>query len=663
MIEPDDDQLAILASAARFNAIDGNAGAAKTTTLAMKVEDALHHGMAPEDILVLTYSPAAVLAFQQRLRWIGVERETVLRVHITTFDALCHNRLQVLQGDCPYLEHPNREVHETVLRAIQQARLRAERRELGNAFVIPGEGALLIPVLLHAFKRLKGTMAVNALGNEFVLTEASALEAGLDFTETAVLQTYEALRHGLSDEPRSFRDSLAPLFRLPDDPFYDMACALTADDPVFDHGSHPLRLGARLILVDEGHDLNRAMFTVLQHLVEVNPVEQVFVVGDRDQVVHSDGGADAGFMTSHFEAGIGRLQRMPLTTCRRFGERLAGPLGAHASKEYAVAADRHTEITVVRARTVGAVATLIEGVFNHSGQLENGRPSSLAVLLRHPGASVDLESALERRGFQVETHGFEPFLQRPEVQFLRTLVAWVTQSVDTLAQANLLAIQDAFAEFTGCRSHEATKDVRHKNLDAFRDYFLGDPGEFVRGTQDGPVLSHVDDDARAALQRFIVMFAAGIEPNDLHWRLQDVGFVHMFKHAFVYDEQVEDAVEAMTSFARTAAGFETFAGWLKGMAQREWAAKSERRGHQRVIRLYAIPAAKGLEFDHVVMPDVDAGQFDGDAQEERNLFYVGASRARLRLTMTFRDRPSSFLHAFGRESDWDEVVGASETPA
>ena len=86
MIEPDEEQLAILVSTARFNAIDGNAGAAKTTTLALKVLDALRHGMVPEDILVLTYSPAAVLAFQQRLRWIGVERETVLRVHITTFD-------------------------------------------------------------------------------------------------------------------------------------------------------------------------------------------------------------------------------------------------------------------------------------------------------------------------------------------------------------------------------------------------------------------------------------------------------------------------------------------------------------------------------------------------------------------------------------------------
>jgi len=660
-MDPDTEQLAILASQARFNAIDGNAGAAKTTTLAMKVQDELRHGMAPEDILVLTYSPAAVLAFAQRLAWIGVERQIVARLRITTFDSLCHDRLQVLQGDCRYLKYQNREVHETVQRAIQQARVQAEQRHLGDAFIIPGEGTLLIPALLRAFRRLKGTMAVQALGNEFVLTEASAIEAGFDFTEAAVLQAYESLRCGSGgDDPRLFRDSLAPLFRLPDDPFYDMACVLTADDPVFDHASHPLRLGTRLVVVDEGHDLNQAMFTVLQHLGKVNPVEQIFVVGDRDQVVHSGTGADAGFMNSHFEAGIGKLQRMPLTTCRRFGERLAGPLGEHASKAYAVAAHYHTDIAVVHARTPGAVATLIEGEFSRGGHPQDGAARSFAVLLRHPGASVDLESALERNGFHVETHGFEPFLKRPELQFLRTLVAWVTQSLDSLARADLLAIQDAFAEFTGCRAHERTKDVRHKNLAAFKDYFLGDPGEFGSSRNEGPVLSYADDDALAALRRFIAMFAAGVEPNDLHQRLQDIGFVHLFKHAYVFDEQVEDAMAAMTSFARTATGFETFASWLEGMAQREWAAKSDRRAHQRVIRLFAIPAAKGLEFDHVVMPDVDAASFDGHAQEERNLFYVGASRARLRLAMSFRDRPSSFLNAFGRESDWDEVVGAGE---
>jgi DNA helicase-2/ATP-dependent DNA helicase PcrA len=661
-MEPDTEQRAVLASTARFNAVDGNAGAAKTTTLAMKVQSAMRQGVKPEDILVLTYSQAAVQAFEQRLRWLGVERETALRMRIATFDGLCHDRLQPLQGPCGCLARPNREVHETLRRAVQRARTWAQARGLGEAFLVPGDGALLMPALLRGFRGLKGTLAVQGLGNAFVLTEASAEEAGVDFTLAAVLQAHEALRCGsLADEPRAFRDSLAPRFRLPDDPVYDMACVLGADDPLFDHASHPLKLGARLIVVDEGHDLNEAMFTVLQHLVAVNPAEQVFVVGDRDQVVHADAGADAAFMGQRFEAGIGPLHRMPLSTCRRFGERLALPLGEHASKAYAAASGCHTDIAVVRARTASAVTTLIDGEFSRGGAA--GGAESLAVLLRHPGASVELEAALDARGFQVETHGFEPFLRRPEVHFLRTLVAWATGALDTLARSDLLAIQDALAELTGCCTHERTLGVRHKKLAEFKDYFLGEPAAFGRTRGEGPVIAYADDDAQALLQRFIALFAAGVAPGELHMRLQGLGFERLFRQAFVFDEQVDDAMTAMTSFARTAAGFGDFAGWLEGMAKREWAAKPERRGRQRVVHLYAVAAAKGLEFDRVVMPDVEAGSFDGASQEERNLFYVGASRARRRLTMSFRSRPSSYLGTFGREADWDEVVGSAESAA
>jgi DNA helicase-2/ATP-dependent DNA helicase PcrA len=304
------------------------------------------------------------------------------------------------------------------------------------------------------------------------------------------------------------------------------------------------------------------------------------------------------------------------------------------------------------------VAAVIEGEIGRGREAQRAPGQSLAVLLRHPGASVDLESALESQGFHVETHGFEPFLQRPEVQFLRTLVAWVTQSIGTLARSDLVAIQDAFAEFTGCRAHETTRGVRHTSLAAFKDYFLGDPEAFARGIRNDAVISWADEDSRAALRRFVEMFAAGITPRDLHRRLQDLGFVHLFTNAFVHEEQVADAMAAMTGFAKTAGAFDSFAGWLEGMAQREWAARSARGGARRSVHLYSIPAAKGLEFDRVVMPDIDAASFDGSAPEERNLFYVGVSRARLRLALTFRDRPSSYLGTFGRAADWDEVVGS-----
>jgi DNA helicase-2/ATP-dependent DNA helicase PcrA len=49
------------------------------------------------------------------------------------------------------------------------------------------------------------------------------------------------------------------------------------------------------------------------------------------------------------------------------------------------------------------------------------------------------------------------------------------------------------------------------------------------------------------------------------------------------------------------------------------------------MRLTTIDAAKGLEFDHVIIPDVNAREFDGASGDERNLFSVAASRARYML--------------------------------
>jgi DNA helicase II / ATP-dependent DNA helicase PcrA len=58
------------------------------------------------------------------------------------------------------------------------------------------------------------------------------------------------------------------------------------------------------------------------------------------------------------------------------------------------------------------------------------------------------------------------------------------------------------------------------------------------------------------------------------------------------------------------------------------------------VKLSTIEAAMGLDFD------LNAGNFDGDSGDERNLFYVAASRAKVRLTFLHSPGiPSSFLSA------------------
>ena len=69
------------------------------------------------------------------------------------------------------------------------------------------------------------------------------------------------------------------------------------------------------------------------------------------------------------------------------------------------------------------------------------------------------------------------------------------------------------------------------------------------------------------------------------------------------------------------------------------------RGKDCVV-LSSIEAAKGLEFDHVIMPGLNKGEFaiGGNTTDNRNLLYVGMTRARQRLTLLCeRRRPSQYL--------------------
>jgi len=672
-ITPNAQQEAVLSSRERFNLVHGNAGSAKSTTLALKVIDALAQGQRPEAILALTYSEAAVAALRQRLAWLRMPAEAIRRLRIQTFDELCQQQLTALEGPTHRLAHANREVHDTVMQAIGNARLRAEQRGHLDAFAIAGEGGLLVPVLLHLFARLKGTLALAQMGNEFVLTPASAADAGADYTSLAVLQAYERLRNGdsadIADDGHGdrqvWRDSLAPRFRLADDACFDMACVLTADDPIYDAESHPLQLGIELLLVDEGHDLNRAMFTVLQALALRNPLRQLYVVGDVDQVVHSDSGADAGFMGDEFTRGIGPARTLRLDTGHRFGAALADALGRHAAKPYAVAPDKHTDIEILKVANPKALAGLIDGAFRRAAA--SGKAPSLAVLLRHPGAAVQLENALALRGYSTETYGFEPFARRAEILFLRSLVAWATDRLDSLANAPLAQVVQALSEFSGCMSDPQVKDrlrrsgpgsARFDNLGALREHVLGDVKQFpARGSERdrSAIINFADGAAMAALRRFVEGVRAGIAPRELERLLHDSGVAGLARRAFVFDEQVDDAIASMRDFARSAAEFDRLDAWLEQMAARDAdASRGKARGAQ-VLRLYSIAAAKGLEFDHVVLPDVEAGRFDAVKQEERNLFYVAASRARKKLSISFGQRPSALLAAFGRESDWSAL--------
>ena len=123
-------------------------------------------------------------------------------------------------------------------------------------------------------------------------------------------------------------------------------------------------------------------------------------------------------------------------------------------------------------------------------------------------------------------------------------------------------------------------------------------------------------------------------------------FDKLLETVFVSKAEVQEALLSIESLAEVANQYSSLNALLKALNSidiQQW--KNQTKTHRLTIS--TIEEAKGLEFSHVIILDCNAQAFDGADQEERNLFYVAATRAREFLLITFNPQtPSSYLKYF-----------------
>ena len=135
----------------------------------------------------------------------------------------------------------------------------------------------------------------------------------------------------------------------------------------------------------------------------------------------------------------------------------------------------------------------------------------------------------------------------------------------------------------------------------------------------------------------------------------------------------EELLETLTELQESARGFQTFEEWFAYMEEyrRELEQQKQLRERRDVdgVMLATMHSAKGLEYEVVILPDVNEGitpykkaVSEEEYEEERRMFYVAMTRAK------------RFLHVFsvkrlhGKEVDASRfleemAVGAMQLPA
>lgn len=616
---PTEEQRKIQTSRNRTTLVIANAGAAKTTTLALRIGEALTRGLPPEDILALTFTDEARQVLQIRLQDVGIAANTARRVNVQTMEGFAQRVLAKLEDGKPEILHSRREQQVHALAALES--VAASNPQYADSLDIRTHNTA-VSQFLDNLLRLKATMAISVDGGDD--PEYAAASAGVPLTDYLWAIEYEKLRVDVFGQvaARRFFDAS-----------YDLACRLGADPDARHQLPH-----FKLVVCDEMHDLNEASFRILEALLSIGT--SYFVgVGDKDQVIYSHLGADESFLQDRIDSSFPDCARLALTMTYRHGPHLAHAMQAFKHKPVDSSLPLRTDIreSTYAAASGACGAEVVKAVLQWK---QDKKPlDGCCILLRDAHQSIEIENALMNAGVQYRTLTMDSYLLREEILFLWGMIAIALDDFHHVASpATREAIVGALATFAqvpltpqALREAQATLSKEPSALKHFFDGQIQRVGSVAARTRIADAVAHLrglsaDTPAHEALQEVC--------------RIMDMENLARRLYIHPYDASV--VTKSVRGFITTAADsgntLRQFSEWI-GAAQ----AFAGARPGKHAVLIDCIANVKGKEFEHVILPFMDAAEFPSPLrglEEERNLFYVAATRTKSRLTLIAPEAPT-----------------------
>jgi superfamily I DNA/RNA helicase/RecB family exonuclease len=712
----DDAQRAVVSHGGGPLLVLAGPGTGKTTTLVEAVVERVRRGLAPEQVLVLTFSRKA--ADELRGRITARLGRTIAEPAAWTFHSWCHalvRRYGAVPGLPPLrlLSGPEREV-------------RIHDLLTGNA---DGDGLTSWPPSVQPSLRTRG------LAREVADLLDRARERGLDGPGLAALgeewgrPEWAAAGHFLDE----YLDVLDAAGEVDYAGLVSLATGLLGRTSVLDD----VRDRYRAVFVDEYQDTDPSQERLLR--LVAGDGRDLVVVGDPDQSIYAFRGGDVSCILEfpeRFRTVAGRpAPQLSLAVSRRFDETVLAPAKALAARipTPGLAPALRTQHRSVRAvgppgappevRLFPTVAEEVQAVADllRRAHLTDGVPwREMAVLVRSGVRSIPvLRRAFAMAGVPVTVAADEvPIARDPAVAplllALRLVDPHAPRSAEpplTPDEAELLLLSPlARALPSGIR----LLGRRLRELDRAAGAAFPPPSAvMVRDALlDGRDLATIEDWAAAPVRRLTALLAtdrdllaSGGTPEDALWALWDgSGWGRRLEadsgRPDTAGRQADRDLDAVLALFQAAARLEErrprggVAALLAELESQDIPAAptEERAAGEQAVRLLTAHRAKGLEWELVVVSGVQDGVWpdlrrrgsllaadvvgaDGPRPEptsgqllaeERRLLYVALTRARRRLVVTAvesvdegGERPSRFLD----ELDVEAVRGRADPAA
>ncbi|MBQ8954623.1 MAG: UvrD-helicase domain-containing protein, partial [Clostridia bacterium] len=581
------------------------AGSGKTRVLTHRVARLIDDGCAPWSILAITFTNKAASEMKDRIRLLVGERAD--DVWVSTFHACC---ARILRRDIEKLGYQ------------RGFSIYDDDDQMGLIKTIVKD--LNLNEKMYPAREIK--TIISDAKNRLLLPGEWEKEAGGDFRNRKIADVYRRYEKSLkASNALDFDDLIMKTMEL-----------FAAHAPVLEY----YRRKFEYILVDEYQDTNLAQYELVRLLA--GEKKNVCVVGDDDQSIYAWRGADIRNILE-FEKDFPGCRVIKLEqNYRSTGNILdaANQVIAHNAgrKEKALwtEAGEGDKIRVYRAQDEREEAAWV------CQQLENWKKQGqavggAAVLYRTNAQSRVLEEALVRVGIPYRVYGGMKFYERKEVKDLIAYLRALVNPADDMAVRRVI--------------NEPRRGIGESTVDRLAEYAAAEGTSLFMAAMSADEAG-LSARACSAVQKFSALMeelAVDSEtmPADQFLRqvIDKTGYEEQFKQT--QNEENESRLENIAELENAVKEYVAREpeGGLEGFLENVALVTDldSLDSASQVLTLMTLHSAKGLEFDLVVMTGMEEGVFptsrslfdDEKMEEERRLCYVGITRARRRLLMSW----------------------------
>ena len=432
----------------------------------------------------------------------------------------------------------------------------------------------------------------------------------------------------------------------------------------------------RHLLVDEFQDTNTIQYAWIRVLA--GTTGQVFVVGDDDQAIYGWRGARVENV-QHFLRDFPGAKTIRLEQNYRSTGNILNAANAiiannpqRLGKKLWTAGEAGAAIALYAAYNEQDEARfVVERIREHVQH--GGNASDCAILYRSNAQSRNFEEQLIQHDIRYRVYGGQRFFDRAEIK-------------DALAYLRLVANRHDDAAFERA-VNTPPRGIGERTLDTLRQRARATNASMWDATQAEATGAALAGRAKNALKAFLALIdelaktcaSDGDAPmalsEQIDHAIQQSGLRDYYEadsrgNAESRVENLDELVNVASRFERNAedieAGFSELTAFLAHAALE--AGESQGEAWEDCVQLMTLHSAKGLEFPIVFLAGLEDGLFPsqksldepGRLEEERRLAYVGITRARQSLVLSYAEsrrlhgsetynRPSRFLHELPRE--------------